>query len=917
MKLVFDPNQDFQIQAIDATLGVFTGMNCKDGREQIIADDDFNMLPGTMVQTNRLTISEQEILSNIRNIQSDGKNRIRESEVSDALSFIESTEENTIETKFPNFSVEMETGTGKTYVYFRTIFEMYKQYGFSKFVVLVPSVAIREGVTNSAETFREHFKNIYPGTNWTINVYSTKSISEVRDFALSTDIQILVMNIDTFNKKDMNLFYRENENLSNSTPADFIRSTSPILIVDEPQSVANTPLAKASMCELNPLFCLRYSATHVEKHSMLYRLSPVDAYNLGLVKKILVNSVTEAIGDDSAYLRINSVSKSLVANVDVDQLVGSEVVRKAVKLKVGDDLKSICGRQQYDGYIVEEIDNGVSPAEVVFENGHILTVGESNGLDQDFVFKEMIDQTILDHLSKERELQSRSEDEKIKVLSLFFIDKVSNYHIDSDNPKFRVWFEESYNKYRSQKRFSSLQLPEVSLVHGGYFAIDKKGVPKDSKDKATISDNDAYELIMKDKERLLSFDEPLRFIFSHSALREGWDNPNVFQICNLQQVRSNIRRRQQIGRGLRLPVQRNGLRCMDESVCKLTIIANDSLASFAGDLQSEMVDDGYIGWKKDMVKSVRARRRLNLRDGWQLDPNFKKIWESIRKKTRYSISFSTKELISSVVDTIDSSDVVINPPSLKVRKAELRMDDSHVEVSDLLRQKSSTLNDIEITLPDPIAWLQDNTELSRITIATILKKSARFDEIYINPEQFLRLCLISINEVLDEMLIKGIRYHLTGEYWNMELFEKYPLEAYLSNEELISKGEVKTGIIDMDTNKCLYDGVIYDSGIEKDFALAADAAEETILFFKLPHWFKINTPIGKHNPDWVVLHSQFDHPLIVETKGTNDENELTPSERRKIRAGRKHGDVLPNCAYFGPIKTYSKLINYQKSITGN
>lgn len=917
MKLVFDPNQDFQIQAIHATLGIFKGMNYQDGSEKIIADEEFNMLPGTMITANKITLSEQDILANIQDIQKEEKNRIRDEEVSDALSFIESNEQNSIETKFPNFSIEMETGTGKTYVYFRTIFEMHKQYGFSKFVILVPSVAIREGVTNSANTFRKHLRNIYPGINWTINVYSTKSTSEVRDFSLSTDIQILVMNIDAFNKKDINLFYQENENLSNSTPADFIKSTKPILIVDEPQSVANTPLAKASMCELNPLLCIRYSATHVEKHSMLYRLSPVDAYNLGLVKKILVNSVTEAIGDDSAYLRIISISKSLTANIEVDQLVGSKITRKAIKVRVGDDLKSICNRSQYEGYIVEEIDNGATPAEIIFENGRILSVGESNGLDQDLIFKEMIDQTVLDHLSKERELLSRSEDEKIKVLSLIFIDRVSNYHIDSDDPKYRNWFEESYNKYRSQQRFSSLQLPDVSLVHNGYFAIDNKGNPKDSREKATIADNDAYELIMRDKERLLNMDEPLRFIFSHSALREGWDNPNVFQICNLQQVHSNLRKRQQIGRGLRLPVQKNGHRCMDQNVCKLTIIANDSLASFADGLQSEMIDDGYIDWNNSMVKSTRERRRLNLREGWKLDPDFKKVWESIRKKTQYSISFSTEELIEKVVNTIDSSEIVINPISIQVDKAEVMMNETEVEVSDLLRQKSTAIHDIAVRLPDPIAWLQDNTELSRITIATILKKSKRFDEIYINPEQFLRLCLASINEVLDEMLIKGIRYHLTGEYWEMELFEKYPLEAYLSNEELISKGEVKTGIVDMDTKKCLYDGVIYDSGIEEKFALAAEAAEETTLFFKLPHWFKIDTPIGKHNPDWVVLHSQFDSPLIVETKDTNDEWELSSSERRKIWAGRKHGDVLPNCAYFGPIKTYSKLIQYQKSTTGN
>lgn len=871
-----------------------------------------------MFTANQLPLSRESLLTNTRVVQGVKKYRVHEEEISEKLSYISGINRNSSEVKFPNFNIEMETGTGKTYVYFRTIFEMFKQYGYSKYIILVPSVAIREGVTNSSITFREHFNNIYPGVNWTLNTYSSNSISEVRDFALDTDIEILVMNIDSFNKKDINLFYQPNENLSNSAPVDFVKSTRPILIVDEPQSVSNTILAKQAMCELNPLLCLRYSATHVEKHSLLYRLSPVDAYNLGLVKKILVNSVTDEIGIDSAYLRIISVSKTLVATIEVDQMDGSLVNRKKIKAKVGADLKSVCNRQQYSGFVIEEIDNAVTPAEVIFENGRILTVGETNGLDRDHIFKEMIDQTVLDHLSKERELLSRSDEEKIKVLSLVFIDRVSNYHIDSEDPKFRIWFEESYNKYRSQQRFASLKLPEVHNVHNGYFAIDKKGKPKNSGEKSTMADNDAYELIMKDKERLLNLDEPLRFIFSHSALREGWDNPNVFQICTLQQVQSNLRKRQQIGRGLRLPVQKNGKRCRDENIAKLTIIANESLTSFAADLQSEMIEDGCINWDKNMVKSSRKRRQLNLREGWKLDPEFLAIWDSIRKKTQYSIAFSTDKLIENVVDRINSSDTVIKPISIQVKKAEVIISETETEISEhLLRQKATAIGNISTSIPDPIRWLQEYTELSRTTLAKILNEITRLGDIYVNSEQFLKLCLFSINEILDEMLIDGIQYHLTGEYWEMELFEKYPLEAYLSNEELIEKGDVKTGIVDIDTKNCLYDGVIYDSDIEKKFALSAESAEDTKLFFKLPHWFKINTPLGKHNPDWVVLHSQFDFPFLVETKATDDEWELSSAERRKIWAGRKHGNVLPNCAYFGPIANFNKLIQYQQNATKN
>lgn len=909
MKLIFDSNQDFQSRARLAVTGLLEGLGPNDCKSEIIADERMSMLPGTIITGNTLPISNEKLLDNLKRIQEDVQNDIREEERCTELSYISNEENPAI--SFPNFNVEMETGTGKTYVYFRTIMDMHKLYGLTKFIILVPSVAIREGVTNSSQTFREHFREIYPGINWSVTTYSTKSISEIRDFALESNIQILIMNIDSFNKKDINLFYQENESLGNAKPIDFIRATNPVLIVDEPQSVANTILAKNAMTQLKPAICLRYSATHKEKHPLLHRLSPIRAYELGLVKKILVNSVTEVIGDDHAYLLLKSVSKSLKATLEVDVMTDSGVVRKSITVSPGDDLMKKCNRSQYEGYVVEDIDRGVVPNEVSFENGEVLHVGEKTGLEQDYIFREMIDQMVLDHMLKERELSKRSGGERIKVLSLCFIDKVANYHLDSTEPKFRTWFEESYKKYISQKRFNDLQLPEdSSAVHAGYFAVDNKGVPKDSKEKSTKADNNAFELIMKDKERLLRHEEPLRFIFSHSALREGWDNPNVFQICNLQQVNSNVKKRQQIGRGLRLPVQVNGIRCHDPHVNKLTIIANDSLANFASELQSEMIEAGCLEWENSMVKSSRKRRVLNLREDWKLNPDFKTIWDVIKQKTRYSVSFSTEDLIQRVVERIDNSELTIKPISIQVNKAQLESYNS--EYSDLLRQRETSVDDKKVEMPDPVVWLQNYTELSRTTIGMILRSTIRLNEIYTNPQQFLNLCLESIHQTLEDLLIEGIQYELTGEFWDMNLFEKYPLESYLSNEDVRKTGEVHRGILDITSDGSLYDGVIFDSQVEQKFGSAAAYSEDTSLFFKLPHWFKIDTPIGKHNPDWVLLHGSFSSVILAETKATDDISELKGSERRKILAGRKHANAIPNCAYFGPISSFERLLKQAK-----
>jgi len=495
------------------------------------------------------------------------------------------------------FCIEMETGTGKTYVYTKTMFELHKQYGFSKFIVVVPSVAIREGVYKSFQITAEHFAAAYDNTPVRCFIYDSKKLAQVRLFATSSDIEIMIINIDAF-KKAENVINQAHDRLSGDAAINLIQATRPIVIIDEPQSVDNTPKSKEAVASLNPLVTLRYSATHREKLNLLYRLTPVDAYQMGLVKQICVSSNTMDGDFNRPYIRVCSVSNEngFSAKIEIDKLMKTgKVERKIVAIKPFADLFQLSGeRELYQDLTVAGIDctpgfeAGTPLAGIEFSDGTKIGLGKSIGdIDENLIKRAQIRRTIETHFEKEL----RYLDKGIKVLSLFFIDEVAKYRTaDGDKGIYAVMFEECYAELLALPKYSPHRerfSTKVDGVHNGYFSQDKKGNLKDTKGD-TLDDYDAYNTIMKDKEWLLSFDCPLRFIFSHSALREGWDNPNVFQVCTLIEQKSVFTARQKVGRGLRLCVNQDGDRIEDRNINILHVMANESFAEFAENLQREI-----------------------------------------------------------------------------------------------------------------------------------------------------------------------------------------------------------------------------------------------------------------------------------------------------------------------------------------
>ena len=599
MKLHFESDLDFQHDAIEAACDLFRGQEiCRTeftvtsgGRDQQLrlglAESDLGI-------GNRLTLLDDEVLANLADVQI--RNGLAPSAVLAS----------------GDFTVEMETGTGKTYVYLRTIFELNKRFGFTKFVIVVPSVAIKEGVYKTLQITEDHFRGLYANTPFEYFLYDSSKLGQVRNFATSPHIQVMVVTVGAINKKDVNNLYKDSEKTDGEKPIDLIRATSPIVIVDEPQSVDGglTGAGKTALDAMGPLCTLRYSATHADKHHMVYRLDAVDAYERKLVKQIEVASATIEGAFNKAYVRLISVANSrgaITARVELDVLTLHGVQRMEKVVQDGDDLEQTTGRPQYANHLVGEIRvaTGSQHLELRTPGGeHYLRPGEAFGdVDATAVQRLMINRTIREHLDKEKRLRPQG----IKVLSLFFIDAVDRYRaMDADGNRakgiYAQLFEEEYRRLAAHPDYRTLfegvdLTHEAATVHEGYFSIDRKGVPVDTdENNQTNRDNAerAYNLIMKDKEKLLSLDTPLKFIFSHSALREGWDNPIVFQICALRDIRTERERRQTIGRGLRLCVNQAGQRVRGFDVNTLTVVATESYEDFASGLQKEIEEDTGI-----------------------------------------------------------------------------------------------------------------------------------------------------------------------------------------------------------------------------------------------------------------------------------------------------------------------------------
>ena len=594
MEFKFDAHQKFQQDAIAAVVDLFEGQppdaatlettlvgvapESKTGTVELL---DLGNEVGAV--GNNLLLDDEAILQNLQSVQD-----------RNGLEVVSELSGNALD-----FDVEMETGTGKTYVYLRTIFELAKRYNFTKFVILVPSVAIKEGVNSSIKLMTKHFQDLY-ATPFDVTIYSGSSAEEVQPFATSTSVQIMVMTIDSLRgDKNTRVIHQTRDKLNGLRPIDYLKATQPVIIMDEPQNMESL-LSQSAVGELNPLCTLRYSATHRKTRNVVYRLDPVDAHDLGLVKQIVVAEALQQGADAGQYVKLISVKndKGFIARMELACRKDSDgsIERKLVNVKNGQDLAVVTGNAAYEGWRINELAIEPESAEI-FPHGWLQT-GETIGGSNDSIYREMIRETIREHFRKEMQLR----DQGIKVLSLFFVDKVASFLGEGHNNNtadgdFVKWFDELFNEERRKNPMWNDLLPaDVFEYRRAYFASikGKKGTPNTFTDTngSSKNDDDAYDLIMRDKARLLDQSVPVRFIFSHSALREGWDNPNVFQICALREMGQAAERRQTIGRGLRLPVNQHGERVPDQGVAQLTVVANESYREFADSLQKEYTASG-------------------------------------------------------------------------------------------------------------------------------------------------------------------------------------------------------------------------------------------------------------------------------------------------------------------------------------
>ena len=989
MKLQFDANLHYQEQAVSAVVDLFRGQTPKQSSFTISNYSD----QGTMYTDNgignKLELVDEEILENLQAVQL--RNGLPQTK--------------TLKKGAYDFDIEMETGTGKTYVYLRTIFELNKVYGFKKFIIVVPSIAIKEGVAKSLEITEEHFKSIYDNVVYDSYIYDGSKPEEVRSFAVNDNISIMVINIAAFRKSfddpekenKANIIHRAIDKLNGMRPISLIQETNPIVIVDEPQSVEGkgASASKKAMASLNALCTLRYSATHVEKHNLVYKLDAVDAFDLELVKQIEVASFESLDYHNKAYMKLLSVDNKkspITAKIELDCEVKGTIKRKAVTVRQGDDLsEKLSGyREVYNGYVVDDIYCEKGNEYVSFTTKpEFLRIGEAVGdIDDRAIKEQQIRKTIEEHLNKELALNHRG----IKVLSLFFIDKVSNYrYYDADgvrhNGIYADMFEKNYRELIQRPKYRTL-FQDIDLeslpheVHGGYFSGDKKGGNSDKEWKdtsgTTAVDESAYNLIMRDKETLLSFDSKLRFIFSHSALREGWDNPNVFQICTLNETKSEVKKRQEIGRGLRLCVNQNGERQHGFAINTLTVMANESYEKFAATLQKEYEEEegirfgileshsfanipiqqpdgstAYLGVEKseqiyqafkacgylnaknevtdDLRKALKAntlqvpaqlaehkhaiagvckkaagglnikpandKRPVHLNKERFLSEDFKELWDRIKYKTTYRVEFDSEKLVEQCCQKMQL-ELNVGAAKLMYTKAKVQVSEGGVDTTETQRLSVMTADGRE-QLPDIITDLQNRTGLTRRTIVQILTQSKTLNLFKKNPQAYMDQVAKLISSTMQLFIVDGIKYTKLGdtEFYAQELFDSEELTGYLERNMF-------------ESHRSVYDYVVYDSDVERNFAEQLENNESVKVYAKLPDWFKVPTPLGSYNPDWaVVIEDNGLNKLyfVVETKGSVEGKDLRPKEQAKIRCGEKHFAALGNDAKFMKADSFQRF----------
>ncbi|MEA2029260.1 MAG: DEAD/DEAH box helicase family protein, partial [Campylobacterota bacterium] len=698
MKFKFDSNQAFQLTPINAIVNLFEGQPHAGELPLLIGEQG--------VFANKLSITKERIFRNLSTIQND--NKIPSQLQSDSM----------------DFSIEMETGTGKTYTYLRSIYELNLKYGWSKFIIIVPSISIKEGVMKSYKMTKSHFENLYSNVVSSCYEYDSKQLSRIKNFGREPYINIMVMTLHAFNKQTNVI--KQNDLDFEDTPISYIQKTNPIIILDEPQNM-ESELSRASIKELNPLFSLRFSGTHKNYYNLLYRLSPYQAYQKGLVKKIEVISMKEKFDYNKPYIRVVEVGKDrnksdpFYTKIECFVIKSGEVQTNIVTLKKSDELVRKTNNPLYKGYKLNNISTATKQIE--FDNALVFTKGEDNTNSKKQIQALQIQKAIRLHFDKQQRLLDKGHN--IKVLSLFFLDRVDNYMGEG-------WIKEEFEKCFEEIKgeYDHFRTKDKTQVHNGYFAkkVNKRSGTTTYKDalKNNATDRElekaVYSLIMRDKERLLSFEEETSFIFSHSALKEGWDNPNVFQITTLNESVSDMKKRQEIGRGLRLCVDSEGNRVFDRGVNLLSVISNESYEEFVSTLQSEYENEFF----KDETKPTpddgnKKRDIIKLKREILESKEFKELWERIKTKTRYKLHFDSEELINRcserINDEVQTNEIIYEVESFGITMRESSGIGGKRESSGIVQTKGYTGQ-----LPDLAEELKRATNLTLESIKKILNQ---------------------------------------------------------------------------------------------------------------------------------------------------------------------------------------------------
>lgn len=849
------------------------------------------------IRSNTTKMSFDEIEANFKNI-------IVENGINEEVAKLSS--ENDI-------CIEMETGTGKTLVYVKTIYELYKHYGFTKFIILVPSVAIRQNIIGTFKAFNKQLESIY-GFSPNAFEYDSKKLQKVTQFIEDQHPQVMIMTLASFNSDDKILNQAQREDLFNNIPyIDAIGKTNPFIIMDEPQEGMDTENSIKQIAKLNPLYKIRYSATHKVVKNLLYRLTPYDSYKDGLVKKIEVLTVTEKNDEATLKIELSDIQfgkgdpKIKLKAWHLNKSTNKIEFKNTPWLNQSDNLGEKTNNPSYLNYTIFNINKSLKTGKwiVTFSNGaEILEKQIAGGLEN--IWALQLEWLIHRHFTKSQKLVSKG----IKCLSLVFIDRVANYM--GETPIIKNLFVEKYKAIYPEYNEGKVSTNEHILSLQGYYFAQKSSGEYADNEGGVKEQSKIYELILKGKEELLTLSNPVQFIFSHSALGVGWDNPNVFNIATLNNSYSEIKKRQEIGRGLRICVNQDGQRIYDaldvddsERINQLTVIPNETYETFVTQYQEEIkAVYGTTNAGAGMTHSHKGvdADKVNFKrnPSAEIDKAFRKYWTALAKKTEYTMAFEEERLITesaTLISKITIPDFVIEASSFMINAITVDGKEDTFQGSEKVKQKSI------FTPLDLIEELSENTGLSYTTLFRIVESLTNLSEIVKNPPRFIHEAAAIIRNVeLDEM-IRGLNYHTTGE--------SYPFEFEDFVKNIAPNAYVDTPI------KGVFDKMLIDSDVERKFSLEADKDTEVVCFLKLPSWYKIKTPIGPYEPDFGLIMkrkslkdgNESEFYFVIETKGTNDINDkkaLTESEKYKIECAMVHFKSLGlEVHYKAPVKEYN------------